>query len=293
MDEEQSETELSPGFSTYGLLTAKRVLARLNINLDNEELITAIKNPKSVYSLLLQVPLKNVFNGIILQQAYDYQVYAQKVFIDYLLSGESGKDDASAGANTREDLEIERIELIEVGKAFNQQEFAHQQLIASSQASLIKVSHALQKSLQTAVTKIGQLLQSKKIIKDEMLIAKSIRSILIAYDRIDNEILAVSSSCWGRVAEILEIDLNNELRQQFSTVLNAFDDPRDDINENLSSYLEQAADIGINLRSSRTQLYGLILKATDFIKLLPDYRVNLQKEEENRSSLYFDPNIGD
>ena len=89
MDGEKADNELSQWFSTYGVITAERILGNYKINLAHTDLVGAIKSPFSFYHRLLQVPLKNVLNGIVLQQANDYHIYAQKLFIDYLLSGES------------------------------------------------------------------------------------------------------------------------------------------------------------------------------------------------------------
>ncbi len=105
MNEEQELTDWSAWSSTYGLLAAERVLERFNMHLP-----------------------------------HDYQMYAQKLFIDYLLSGEDGKDKDAPGAMTREDVEQERVNLMEEGEGFHQLEEAHQILIADSQASLIALS---------------------------------------------------------------------------------------------------------------------------------------------------------
>ena len=126
MSEMELGTDLSTWFSTYGLLTSQRILERFNIHLKGDELIAAMKDPGNLNYLWLKVPLKNIFNGIIFQQAHDYQVYAQKLFIDYLLSGDSAKEADSPGANTRESLEEERIKLQEMNEAFAKQELAHQ-----------------------------------------------------------------------------------------------------------------------------------------------------------------------
>ena len=49
MAEEQVENELSIWLSTYGLITAERILERFQIHLHHEDLLSAIKNPKSFY----------------------------------------------------------------------------------------------------------------------------------------------------------------------------------------------------------------------------------------------------
>jgi hypothetical protein len=217
MSEKVEQTDWSAWFSTYGILTAERILERFNLHLPHDELALAVKNPLSPYYQLLRVPLKNVFNGIILAQASDYQAYAQKLFVDYLLSGEEEKDAESPGAVVREDLERERVLLIEAGDAFRQLEQAHQLLIAESQAVLA--------------------------------------------------------------------DLARDL--------NRFVDDAGDIALALADYLERVQTMNIDLRSMRRQFYDVVLRVTELITLLPDYRPDINNIEKNRSSLQFDALIGE
>jgi len=293
MNEESTEADLSMWFSTYGLLTSKRILDRFNIKLETDQLIAAIKNPQSIYYQLLLVPIKNVFNGIILQQAHDYQVYAQKLFIDYLLSGEASKAKELPGANTREDMDLERNKLLEITEEFHQQEITHQKLIAQSQASLIKLSNELKNKLQAASKRIAQALKISDIVKEEELIQQAIRSSIIHYSHVEGDILSVSSSFWTKLGEMLDADLDKAMRQELADILVEFGDPRKDVAQIIDTYLEQTDDMSLQLRSFRSQLYDLILRVTEFIKFLPDYRVDEMQKIENRSSLYFDAHIGE
>jgi len=289
MSEVENEPDLSLWSSTYGLLTAERVLEGFHLHLKHQEVITAIKNPRSMYYQLLRIPLKNIFNGIILQQAHDYQVYAQKLFIDFLLSGQNDKEESSPGANTREDLESQRTQLVEMGDAFNKLELNHKKLIAESQAALIKLSHELQHSLLTASKQIKQLLSRNKIIKKDESIQHAIRTAMTYDDKFDD----VSSLFWTKIAEVLEHNIEIELRQKLVVVLTNFSTHRTQIDKILASYLEKTNDVGVSLRGYRSQFYQLILQVTELIKLLPDYRPDLVREEENRSSLNFDAKIGE
>lgn len=148
MNELQSENDLSGWFSTYGLITVQRILERYKIKLQQDDLLFTLKTPDTFYHRLLRVPLRNVFNGIILQQARDYQLYAQKIFIDYLLSGESGKEESAPGGNTRVDLEAERVRLVSMTESFHKLEFNQEKLIAESQKILMKNANNWQKILQ-------------------------------------------------------------------------------------------------------------------------------------------------
>ena len=122
MSEENAQITSGKWFSTYGMITAERILGKYQIRLSHEELIAALKSPICFYHKLLSVPLKNVLNGIVLQQANDYHIYVQKLFIDYLLSGENSKGEESQGASTREALENERQQLVSLGDEFHKKE---------------------------------------------------------------------------------------------------------------------------------------------------------------------------
>ncbi|MCX7117105.1 MAG: hypothetical protein NTW94_04215 [Legionellales bacterium] len=292
MTDDITELDLSKWYSTYGVLTAESVLDRFEVELNQEELLTATHSSRSAYYQLLKIPMRNIFNGIILQQAHDYQVYAQKQFIDYLLSGEAGKDDSMPGAPTRQDLEDARLALIDIGENFNNQEIAHQTLIADSQAELIDLAFVLEKSMSIAIKKINRILQNAQLNYDASRIEESIRVLLIQFDGITEDSLAMSSSYWNIMSQMLQIKLNHSVREPLADALMMIADPRRYLDHTLAQYLDQTRDMGIYLRGYRSQFYNLVLRATELINLLPDYMVDKVKEEENRSSLYFDAQIG-
>ncbi len=291
MSDEVPQTDLSMWFSTYGLLTATRVLERFHIQLNNEELITAMKDPFNVYHRLLIIPLKNVFNGIILQQAHDYEVYAQKLFVDYLLSGESGKDEDTPGGGTREELEQKRLKLNELGEGFNNIELAHQQLIAESQSSLIKVTLVLQKALKAVVEKVDRILRATNIDKDASFIERAIRLSMVYYSHTND--VTSNSKFWVKIAQVLDIKLDDSLKQKLLGAVNVLNEPVQQIEALIPAYLDRTNDMGINIRSYRSQFYDIILRVMESLNLLSEYHLDLVKLEENRSTLHFDSHIGD
>lgn len=124
---------------------------------------------------MLRVPLRNVLNGIILQQANDYHVYVQKLFIDYLLSGENSKGEEAQGASTREVIEKERQQLVALGDEFNNVQGEHDYLIANSQAALIKIAQMFNAELDKAISSLRKVLKSpdsseKKVKSEKQLI---------------------------------------------------------------------------------------------------------------------------
>lgn len=138
MQEKGVEQSFATWYSTYGFLTVERILEYLNIKLPHDKLVAVLKEANHVFHLVLHVPMLNIFNGIILQQAYDYQVYAQKLIIDYRLSPEFGKDPELPGANIRNDLSVQFEELSSAVKMFSDYQYDHYRLISESQAYLIE-----------------------------------------------------------------------------------------------------------------------------------------------------------
>jgi hypothetical protein len=292
MDEAAPRMDLSQWFPTYGFLTSQRILERLQINLSGDELVSALKNHHSLYYQLLIVPLKNILNGIIFQQAQDYQVYAQKLFIDYLLSGEDQKDDNSPGANTRADLETIRLELVSFGESFRAQELVHQTLIAKVQEAQTNVAKSLQTKLKLSAKKIAEVFNDESKIQNDDDMQRAIRTTFIFYDKLTKDLLAATSDLWPKMEAILTIKISPEQRKIIAGILEQVGDPRDEIHTMLLSYLDETDAVSIEFRNFRTQFYNLILRVTELIQLLPDYHVDKIKDEENRSSLYFDAHIG-
>ena len=279
-------------FPTYGLLTSQRILERLDIRLTTRELDTALSNPHSVYYQLLRIPLKNVFNGIILQQVHDYQAYAQGLFVDYLLSGEANKEETAPGANTRDDLEQQRLHLVELNEAYAKLEAENQELIAKSQASLIALSRELLASLAKVVASVMLILRKTDPNISIERVSKALRAIMIHYETVNDEVLAPSSPYWNIVIKLLGMPLDAPLRAALAQSIRALSDPRNEVEQILSTYLSETEAMEVNLKNYRTEFYNVILRVTELIKLLPDYHVDHEKEAVHRESLYFDAGIG-
>lgn len=287
------ENDLTEWLSTYGLVTVERILERYKIRLQQEDLISVIKNPNTFYHQLVRVPLKNVLNGIILQQAHDYQVYAQKLFVDYLLSGESSKSTDSPGGYTREDLEKERQTLIKSGEEFHEQELGHTRLIADSQKSLIKRVEEWQNVLQQAAQKIKTALQSQQIVVDENNIIQAMNILLIMQDGPKTSAVAPKGGEWARVEKIIQQPLSEDKKQIFVEQIDTLRSFMSETESLLQDFIDKITAMSATLRDFRTQFYNLILKTTELIRQLPEYRADPVQTEENRESLYFDTAIGE
>jgi len=136
MDTKKTADDLSIWISTYGAITVAQILKSYEILLDAEELLTILKKPDNIYRRLLEIPRIHGVNGIILEQAREYQLYAQKTLIDYLLSMPSDLTEDSPSASIREDLEQERVKLVEKNDALHEIESTHEVLVVETQTEL-------------------------------------------------------------------------------------------------------------------------------------------------------------
>jgi hypothetical protein len=272
MEEPQQE----PGFSTYGLVTAERVLGKYAIVLPQAVLLQALKNPHSFYHQLLVIPSKNILNGIILQQAHDYQVYAQKLFIDYLLSGESSKPEETPGGTGRELMEEERLKLLQLADDFHQLELDQNQLIAESQAFLIQFTAQFREKSQEALQQCQNHLESVQPEKLE----QALSDALVHADK---------TSFIQTFVESLQVSLDDTLKKNLHPILSQFQG----FDQALQEYRERVQMMATQVTAFRLSFHQIILEAKTIMDSIPEYRPDLIQENINKESLYFDSSIGE
>lgn len=290
---EKETNELANWYSTYGFITAERILERLKIKLPQQLLIAAVRNNNNFYHQLLMVPTKIIFNGIILQQAQDYQVYAQKSMVNYLLSSEAAKSPEETGEMTREDLEEMQKQLVELNDNFHQEEFNHNKLIAESQQSLMKYTAEWQKKLLTSAKQVKSKLKAAGGEASEPQIIQAINTLLINENLKPGEELSFKSQNWLVLEQLLMQSLGAELKQSFVEQVAKLVEFTQQVMIFSQNFMERATEMGIILRRYRSDFYQLILRSNELMQLLPDYRIDPQKMQINLESLYFDSQIGE
>jgi hypothetical protein len=289
----KSEIDISHWFSTYGVITAERILGKYQIKLTATDLITAIKIPFSFYHKLLEVPLKNVLNGIVLQQANDYHVYAQKLFIDYLLSGENAKDEASQGANVRESMENERQNLVTLGEEYHKKEGEHNNLIATSQTALMKITRDFNAALEKAITASSTTLKTAGLTDAKSSVRQAINHALVYCDLTDPQLQSNPFLFTEKMAENLKATLSQDVKTKLMKDLAEVLDVVINFDANIRPFAERAEEMTVQVNSFRSQFYNTIIRVNELIKLLPEYKINLEQDAINRESLYFDKTIGE
>jgi hypothetical protein len=286
--------DLTHWFSTYGLITAERILGKYQIKLRHDVLLAAIKNPGSFYNRLLQVPLKHVLNGIVITQAHDYLVYVQKLFIDYLLSGaanENSEEEGDSGGGAKDNLEEERTALLEKVEEFEKLKFAQDTLIAKSQAAFIE---ATQKWLTTRDETIKAIALCVQGIEPQ---AKG-SSIASALDYALAQACSIKNEPAQRMAFVtalnsrLQQNLSQDVQQNIADTLDDLFAVAVDFEPLVIEFYELTKEINYQARSFRTQFYDCILRVNELIKLLPEYRIDPEKDKVNRENLEFDKSLG-
>ncbi|KTD75047.1 hypothetical protein [Legionella waltersii] len=292
MEEATKTDELAHWFSTYGIITAERLLGHYKISLPQIDLIDAIKVPTSFYRVLLQVSLQHVLNGIVMQQANDYHIYCQKLFIDYLLSGESGKSPEEQGGSTREALEEERQELVKLGEDFNKLEIQHDNLIASSQSFLIEYTKEWNALFESTLDSIHLTYKkdrsdiTKELVRKAMNYALTHSGIAKSQNEVDVERFI---DCLTTVSKVT---LDDTKKKKIISQLNDLINYMSKMEAQLEEYIIATEQDGVKARDFRKQFYDAILRVSELIKLLSDYKIDPIQDAINREPLYFDRNLG-
>lgn len=288
MDNKSGEAELSGWMSTYGLLTSERLLEGFHIHLRHNELASALQNTQGLYFRLLRLPLRNVLNGIILQQAYDYKVYMQKMFVDYLLSGKNTQAEEASGSDV-----VSRLDnLRNTGMSFNETymafETSHLTLIADSQKQLISQAGAIKRVCEASVKLLKPVLEEDL---PESTLRASIDAAVIAdlYQAAN----ARPQSGWDQVEKKLGATLDAGIKEQIVQTLLPLQEVSQSIDNIEAELIEQIDSMRSQLCDLRAQIYELILKAQELISQLPDYRPDEAQQLENKLEIDFDASIGE
>jgi hypothetical protein len=292
MDEIVNDEQLNKWFSTYGVITAERILGKLNITLPHDELLNAIKSPFSFYHSLLRIPLKNVLNGIVLQQANDYHLYVQKLFIDYLLSGESSKSEDSQGASTRESMENERAQLVILGENFHKLQLKQNEVIAKSQHFLRTIAAEWSNAFESSLAAVNTTLKNSGFENKKSLVRQGIHQALIFCDYIKAESMGNQYLFVEEFNKELNIPLTEDLKAKIITNMDEILKIIISFDAQARPFIEETDEMAEQARSYRTQFYDTIIRVNELIQLLPDYKINPEQDAINREPLYFDRTLG-
>lgn len=289
MNEQGLAKDMATWCSTYGQITDQRILEIYKIKLDPEDLLQALQTPDSFYNSLLKIPLRNVFNGIILQQTHDYQIYAQKLFIDYLLSGEADKDAAAPGSGVREDLKGRQEILQGMNESFRACELAHERLISKTQLKLMDDA----KRWNILLQELSQILTNNLRVANLSVetVKQTLVTFLTAYDFKRN--FSEKHKVWAKMENLLGFRFDSKIQQLFISEANKLEHFTAETDSSLSAFDPEIQALGREARQFRSDFYKLILETRELLQLLPEYELDEAQDKDNRESLYFDSRLGE
>lgn len=291
MNEDENDINFTKWFSTYGLLTAERVLLQFQVRLSHDALISIVKTTNSLYHLLLKIPTQNIFNGIILQQARDYQIFAQKKMIDYLISGEAEKTEDMPGASIRESLSQEQDLINTMNTEFDSLCLEHQKWIANCQTQFITFSKQINQALMGCAKILSQSFQNNKYTTAKLF--KVLQQSLAKTSDIEVDLFNDHTTFWTNVCEELEIELVSIRLNEMQPFLESIIKELAALKVANQTLVEPTRDMGILIRDFRTRFYELILRVKELISHLPEYRVDEVLEAQKLESIQFNTEIGE
>lgn len=282
------DNALSGWLSTYGLVTATRVLGRCHIHLQQEEITRVILSPNTFYHQLIQVPLKNVLNGIVLEQAQDYRIYMEKLFADYFLSEHAAdKSMDDPGFQLAQNVEAVRLSFVALSETFQQQIIDHRNLIAKSQKHLIEIAGLWEQHLKDAMSSIRQHLALSSSIELDIKLRQVLHLFLIFKNPSSSPIdLQKATDLLGR-------PLTPELENLISKNIEELQDFMRETISPLNEYTDAVSATLTSLVKFRAEFYALILQIHELIVHLPHPALDLERLHVHRQSLFFDLHLGE
>lgn len=290
-DKAEVNEQLNDWISTYGLITMQRILAHYPIKLSVIDLVQVLKNRQGFFYQILEIPLHLVFDGIILQQAKDYELFAQKLFIDYLISGEANKDASQSGAFTREELEIQRVALVKLSEQFQEIALEHQNLIAKCQKAIIHYIYNWQIKLAiTAGSMNLEMQDAANFAIEEKEMMDVLHRLISSYDLKKERI---EKNIWADIDNLLNANMDESWQAFFMENLKplCFIEPK--LQETLQQFKEQTQVSHEKISAFRRDFSQIIVKSKELLTQLPDYYPNQSQLEKNYEDLYFDASLGE
>ena len=125
---------------TYNILMAQNILSTFNLALSNKQLVEALTTTKSIYYWLINLPMQNNLNAIIVSQIKSYKIFCQKRLIDFFILSIPNEADSPEGANEYQipgSVSDLTDELKHLQQSTREIEKAHYEQIYHTQAYLI------------------------------------------------------------------------------------------------------------------------------------------------------------
>lgn len=280
------DEDLGQVLSTYQWVTACRILETYGLLLPGPYVIELIKTKSSFFYQLLKIPGINILNGIILEQVITYQIFIQKLFVEYLVSGSADVEE-SMGAETRKQLETAREDMLQLSSLVEAQELEREKFIVESQRKIL----TWVKEFNAVVKKIRQDLQDeiKAISHEEVII--SVNSLYHLF--IDADGFCIQNSARVRFWQEIKVNVTSDLENVLSLNTDKIKETESSLTSILDVYYNRAIEARDKLTDLRKNFYLAIATVQNLLNQLPGFQINEEEDAKNRSQLIFDANIGE
>lgn len=278
--------DLDRVLSTYQWVTVGQILETYGIQLPGSYVVELIRTKTSFFYQLLKIPVINILNGIIIEQIITYQIFVQKLFVEYFVSGSADVEE-SMGADTRKHLEEARNRVLQLGKLVETQGLEREKFIIESQRKLsawVKNFSALGvkfcKDLQVEITAISH---EKATV--------SLNSFYHLF--IDADGFVIQDAARIRFWQEIKVNVTSDLENVLSSNTDKVKEIEVDFTLILDSYYKMAIEARDKLNELRKDFYLAIATVQNLLNQLPGFQFDEAEDAKNRSQLMFDAKIGD
>ncbi|WP_367605497.1 hypothetical protein [Legionella sp. W05-934-2] len=278
-----------PTPSSYSIITVGRLFCYYHIKLTEQDIVNTLNTPESFFNKLVHLPMISVLTGIIYQQAYDYQVYLQKLYVDYLLSGETVKPESSPGGLTRAELENKRLELSQMSKDFHELEYSHHKHISLCQQLILNELKPWHLAFKQANQAMYTLAQQNQIKWSKEQVGSFINSLfaMLPMSSIDDDPSAIKT-CLETSNVAIELDT---VISSFCQSISPLKKVALNVIDNIHATQDEALSIQQQMRQYRQHFEQLIMTCNDLLRALPDYKMDLEQDAINREFIQLDRNV--
>lgn len=264
-------------FSSYGIMTAKRVLANYDLKFSNDDVKTIMKNTSNIYGNFLNISLQNISNGLVLMQTKDYHIYLQKLFINYLVT--SNPPDKLSG--TKRSIEEKRLELVKFGEEFLSCERDHYNLVSQCQKNLKNIAKKWLKSLNLVAAKIHKDLTNTKT-------SDIIGAFHYSFAHLDSLNQTASSAFTENFKKKLGVNFSED---KFIKEFEIFTQQLATFKDDLQQFVAATQIVNTKLKNYRSEFYQEILRVTQLFSQLSDYNQDDEKVISLKDHLKFDREV--
>jgi hypothetical protein len=287
MDEENiKEDEVESYLTTYQWVTVGQLLEGYGLKLSDTSVLLMLRKKTAFYFQLLRIPVMNVLNGIIIDQTKAYRIYVQKMFVEYLVSGQADVEE-TIGSETRAALEKARVHMLEIGSLFDESIKAHEALIIETQRTLIQWS----KQFKATLTTIGKAWMSE--IHQQTGLTLSITMPMLYDLFVDADGFEASDAAWKRFESHYKQPFPSTLKNTLQTQFKQLNALQDQFKAFIAAHEDPVLQLQISLNQHRSQFYDEIIQVQNLLMLLPGFDLNPVYNTQERASLNFDTHIGE